>query len=123
MPDPENRFARPQLGYNDSPQGGGPQLTMPSSMSPEELKQLIMQAMLAGQRIDPNGLQGPDAQSQYAAAQKFLEAAQAQLGSNPHLASKLADKANVMFGALYKPNPTDTGLVGLLKPLLGHQRP
>lgn len=105
------------------PQSPQPKLTMPGGLSEEELQRLIVEATMKFRQVDPSGLSG-DSQAQYDAARRFLAAAHENF-SNPRLASKFADKANVIFGVLSQPqpsqDPTDRGLVGLLKPFLGSQ--
>lgn len=98
-----------------------PSLHMPGGLPPEDIQRLIVEATLAYRQADPNS--NPDGQSQYEVAAQFLQAAQDHLKSNPRLASVMAQKAHTLFGALApKPHPTDTGLVGLLKPFLGKPR-
>lgn len=96
-----------------------PQLHMDGGLPPDELQRLIVEAVMAYRTAKPDE-PDPSGFSQYDQAQQFLKAAQQHLTSNPRLASTLAQKAHTMFGTLQpKPDPTDTGLVGLLKPFLG----
>ncbi len=95
-----------------------PSLTMTGGPEGPELQKLLMDAIMAFRQADPNA--SPE---QYDMAQQFLKAAQDHMSSNPRMAGALADKANVIFGALKKQDPTDRGLVGLLKPFLGGQPP